>query len=693
MGLILKKENKGLDIWREMATYPFYKYDSIQGYKFIFSLLEKKVDEFCFYLYLLSENKEKLVLESTNMSEIEDLSEKSAQNKELLEIYQQPESSIKLRESHRQIIPVKEWGGELLNIPLLINGEEFIGTILCGPLKNEKISGKEKKELEKFSVAAASAISNLKRTSDLLAEIQKLDSSAEVRKRMLGSALEVNRFVDLLLDLALTATKAEAGFVAITDSSEKNMTVRAHKNLPDGFAEKMNLNSQNGMFEWSEEDSEVLILSDYDFVAEYKVKSILAVPLVEKKKLIGVFALMSFDASEMFSEFSLSVLTNFTEQIKLVLNNTKLFENFTTRYFDTLVAMSRAYDHRSPFTTGHSGQVSNVAAEIAYQMKFSAEEIKNISQAGLIHDVGMCGVVEITDGFQADYNHPEIGASMIEVLPISKDIIEAVRTHHEWNDGWGFPNGLKGDEIPMSGRILAIADYFADITSNSKARKAFSLKKVLEDLELRREKQFDEKVVEELIKILEKKQNKKIEETFDFCWKFKGEPEDVCENCPAFQQKNVYCWGFPGVLCEKHGDNSCDDCFIFNEWIERVETLIQTDKIEVKNMEHKVLKKDGFAVVQLSGEIDVSVAPQLRNALKELIDSGTVNLVVDLSEVAFIDSSGLGIFVVAYKLAKTKEGTIRFAAARPEVLKVIKLTRLDKHLQLFETVEQAGTDF
>ena len=98
-------------------------------------------------------------------------------------------------------------------------------------------------------------------------------------------------------------------------------------------------------------------------------------------------------------------------------------------------------------------------------------------------------------------------------------------------------------------------------------------------------------------------------------------------------------------------------------------------------------------VLSLGGEVDVAVAPQLRNIFKDLIDAGKINIIVDLKEVEFIDSSGLGIFVVGYKSAKAKGGDIKFSGAKTEVLKVIQLTRLEKYFELFQTKEQAQLSF
>ena len=110
-------------------------------------------------------------------------------------------------------------------------------------------------------------------------------------------------------------------------------------------------------------------------------------------------------------------------------------------------------------------------------------------------------------------------------------------------------------------------------------------------------------------------------------------------------------------------------------------------------MDYAQQQNNGITLLSLTGEVDVSVAPKLRSVLKGLIDTSTAKIIVDLSSVDFIDSSGLGLFVMAYKSIRAYNGKIKFAKARPEVLKVIRLTRLDKHFELFDSVEQAEKSF
>ncbi len=110
-------------------------------------------------------------------------------------------------------------------------------------------------------------------------------------------------------------------------------------------------------------------------------------------------------------------------------------------------------------------------------------------------------------------------------------------------------------------------------------------------------------------------------------------------------------------------------------------------------MECKVDRNGNITRVQPVGEIDLAVAPELRLLLQGLLEKGQTRLVMDLRAVTFIDSSGLGILVNAYKLAKQLGGNLKFANASPEVRKLFQITRTDKYLEFYDSAETAEMAF
>ena len=99
--------------------------------------------------------------------------------------------------------------------------------------------------------------------------------------------------------------------------------------------------------------------------------------------------------------------------------------------------------------------------------------------------------------------------------------------------------------------------------------------------------------------------------------------------------------------------------------------------------------EDGICLVTLEGEVDVYTAPRLKEALIEQIESGCVNVLVNMEGVGFIDSSGLGVLVGGLRRAKERSGTIRLVCTRENILKIFRITGLDKVFPIFSTTEEA----
>ena len=98
---------------------------------------------------------------------------------------------------------------------------------------------------------------------------------------------------------------------------------------------------------------------------------------------------------------------------------------------------------------------------------------------------------------------------------------------------------------------------------------------------------------------------------------------------------------------------------------------------------------DGVAVLGLRGEVDVYTAPKLKSSLIDLVDEGTYKIVVDLSEVDFIDSSGLGVLVGGLKRVKSHDGTISLVCSQENILKIFRITGLNKVFPIFGTLDEA----
>jgi putative nucleotidyltransferase with HDIG domain len=184
-------------------------------------------------------------------------------------------------------------------------------------------------------------------------------------------------------------------------------------------------------------------------------------------------------------------------------------------YMEYTNALVKAVDAKDPYTKEHSQNVSATSVEIATGMGLSEIEIEVIKYAGLLHDVGKIAVSQeilvkkeplTREEYELLKKHPVIGVNILKDIRFLEKEIPIILHHHERFDGKGYPHGLKGREIPVGARILAVSDAFDAMTSGRGYKDKVSLEKTIGELKRGSGTQFAPDVVEVFVKILEKKQ-------------------------------------------------------------------------------------------------------------------------------------------------------------------------------------------
>lgn len=185
----------------------------------------------------------------------------------------------------------------------------------------------------------------------------------------------------------------------------------------------------------------------------------------------------------------------------LVRENLRLQENS----LHVLRAMVNALEQRDAYTAGHSQRVTEITVALGREIGMPEEEVKALRLASMIHDLGKIGIKDkilhkprSLDGeeYSTIKSHPERAARIIEPLDFLKDTIPIILHHHERYDGTGYPDGLKGEEIPIGARIVMVADTFDAMTSSRAYRRAISAEEADAELRSCRGRQFDPKVID-----------------------------------------------------------------------------------------------------------------------------------------------------------------------------------------------------
>jgi hypothetical protein len=383
--------------------------------------------------------------------------------------------------------------GMLYSVPL-----DGVGLLQVGPLKRRSTPARARRTLAEAAFPIALLVGRAREEDQLRARLASLSARVAAGQRLAGSALDVGRYVALLLELALRATRTDGGFVAIVEDGGR-LAIRAESGLPPGFASQIDLSPETGVFDWSPAaEGGALVLRALDSAAEVGIRSILAVPLIEGDLPLGVFALLNFGEGGTFDESSIELLATFADQIRQMLHNERLFSDFTARYFETVKGLARSLDVRRSHTHGHHERVARNAAALGAELGHDTAEVEALHAAGLIHDAGMAGGSD----YQSDIDHPSVGAGLVEQLPLHPWVAEGVATHHEWWDGWGFPRGLAGDAIAPAGRILAAAEFLDEMSSGDPVRVPWGVEKLVAEIGVRAGTQLEPDVAGAVIRLL-----------------------------------------------------------------------------------------------------------------------------------------------------------------------------------------------
>jgi putative nucleotidyltransferase with HDIG domain len=181
-------------------------------------------------------------------------------------------------------------------------------------------------------------------------------------------------------------------------------------------------------------------------------------------------------------------------------------------FWDTVKALATAVDAKDAYTKGHSLRVSKYSKMLAYELGFSGDKLELIEIAGLLHDIGKIGIRDTIlnkgselslEEFEEMKKHPEIGAKIVGNIKELSPIVPAILYHHERVDGSGYPSGLKGEEIPIEARIIAVADAYDAMTTDRPYKKAIAYSVAIKEIERYKGIYFCPKVIKALKKSLD----------------------------------------------------------------------------------------------------------------------------------------------------------------------------------------------
>lgn len=352
----------------------------------------------------------------------------------------------------------------------------------------------------------------------IISKYTNIKDVMETVVRLFEKRLDYDRGFILLADEDRSLLEFRAGFGYDRQKLDFIKKSAFHLNKPDS----------KGVFVVSFREQKPFLINDIGeispnlskrslaFAHQMGTQSFICCPIICDGQSIGILAADNLRSKRPLVESDLSLLMGIASVIGISIRNADLLEARQRQFDSILQVLAASIDARDPLTAGHSAKVTEYALGICNQMNLSTNYREMIRVASLLHDYGKIGVPDAIlkkpgrltkEEYEKVKTHAWRTQSILEQINfegIFSQVPEIAGSHHEKMDGSGYPNGLKGEEIPLGARIIAVADFFEAVTAKRHYRDPLPISYAFLLLEKERGVHFDEKVVDAFIRYYEK---------------------------------------------------------------------------------------------------------------------------------------------------------------------------------------------
>ena len=362
-------------------------------------------------------------------------------------------------------------------------------------------------------------------TSRLEDNIQRLKASKKILQDVLfrissgvSSTHNIESFLDLIVETVVSALGANIGALLLIDSQTNELYVRASYGIDKNKTKSIRIKPGETAAGWVVKEAKPLLVPFLGSQENSDPKALslfgaplVCVPLLYQDRIIGSFSVSGRKNRENFNDDDLLLLSNLASQTSVALENARLSEDVERTYFETISALAIAVEAKDPYSRGHSQHVAEYAEKIARYLNLDEPTVGIVRDAAMLHDVGKIGIsddilkkpAELNDEERSImHQHPLIGESIIKPIHYLSRLCDPVRHHHEFLNGSGYPDRLKGEQISIVARILAVADSFDAITAERPYRKGMSFQDAKQEIKRYSGIYYDPKVVEALLNIV-----------------------------------------------------------------------------------------------------------------------------------------------------------------------------------------------
>lgn len=308
--------------------------------------------------------------------------------------------------------------------------------------------------------------------------------------------------------------------IMLVDERNEYLTIKKAVGLEDEVIQNVRIKTGEGIVGQAFTHSTTLVFNDLEKGKFFKNNPdqepfirlpLLCSPLVGPKIKLGVVVIMNQETEQPFNDNDERIMSYISYSASIAINNQLNELKLEDSFIGIINALTEIIDAKDHYTRGHSERVSELAVKICNQMNLSSDETRTLQVAAILHDIGKIGIPEAIlckadrlteEEFNLIKEHPGIGDKILRDVKFLEEARDIIRHHHERIDGSGYPDGLKGDEIPLGAKIIGVADIFDSMNSNRPYRNKVSVDLIKEELQSMSGKKVDAECVEALLKSL-----------------------------------------------------------------------------------------------------------------------------------------------------------------------------------------------
>lgn len=375
-----------------------------------------------------------------------------------------------------------------------------------------------KRTIKKLCIAqTCEGINTLYNVSEIIAASNGIESAGDLLIE------EVMKYIDSTIAY-ISLVDEKTGEIKIISQHFKRLGKELSKNLSKNF-----INADDIIVRTVIDDKKGLLINNTmadERLANtsYLLISLICIPIISKNKAIGVIMVGS-DRLANYGTRHLKLCSAVGLQLGRFIENIKLQDSIKENFYDTVIGLAEFSEMKKNCEGRTIKRVSRYCMDIAKAMELSESEQVQVKLASMIYDIGKIGVNDEVLNKKGELSreelysikqHPILGAEAIKKIDQLKHLAPIIRAHHERFDGAGYPDGLKGQDIPIIARIIAVADAFDAMISDKSYKPALNLNIAVGELKKNKGNQFDPEVVDVFLRAFK---GKTLDEILEYIYK------------------------------------------------------------------------------------------------------------------------------------------------------------------------------